>query len=191
MILSGDSVDLSAESDNNISQSTVIHIKTTLNKDSSGVDIKCIALLHMVIKHCTAKVICRSNCVHITRKVKIYVLHWKNLCVSAACGTSLDSENRTERRLSKCNYCILSDFSHSLSETCCCSCFTLSGRGRVDCGYKDKFAVRVILYPVCKLVGKLCFVFSVKFEFVFRNSDFCGYFFDWHEFSLLSYFNIR
>ena len=39
------------------------------------------------------KIVCGSNCVHISRKVKVDVLHGNDLSISATCGTALDSEN--------------------------------------------------------------------------------------------------
>ena len=100
MILTRNAVHLSAEAYYYISERSVVHIKTALNEYSSLVDAELVALLNVVIKHCAAQVICRCDCVHIAGKVQVDVLHRENLSVTAACGSSFDSEHRTERGLS-------------------------------------------------------------------------------------------
>ncbi len=47
--------------------------------------------------------------VKIARKVKVYLLHRKNLCITATRSAALHSEARTERRLAQCHDCFLAN----------------------------------------------------------------------------------
>ena len=96
MVLTRHAVKFSAERYNNTAKSPVIHIKASFNLNSSGVDIKFVTLLKRIVEHGTHKIIGRSYCMHIARKMKINVLHRNDLGISAACRSALNSENRTE-----------------------------------------------------------------------------------------------
>ena len=123
----------------------------------------------MVVKHCATKVVGCCNCVHITCEMKVDVLHRKNLCITAACGTAFNSEYRTKRRFTECDDCLFTDFSHCLTKTCRSGGFALACRCWVDCCYEDKLSVRIVLYTVCKFIRKFCFVLSVKLKLISRN----------------------
>ena len=191
MILTGNAIDLAAKTYDDISECAVVHVKTALEKDSARVDAQSIALLHMVVEHGAAKVVRRGNRVHIACKVKVDVLHREYLSVAAACSAALDAEYGTERGFSQGNDCLLSDFSHSLSQTCGGSGFTFTCRGRVDSGNENQFAVGICADACAELVRKLCLVFSVKLEFILGNSNLCRHFLDRQKCRLLSNFNIR
>ena len=96
MILAGHTVYLSAESDNNISQRSVVHIKAALKNYAPRVYFKLVALLNVIVNYSAEQVVGRCDGVHIPGKMKVYILHWNNLSVSAAGGSALDAEHRTE-----------------------------------------------------------------------------------------------
>ena len=97
------SVNATTESVLNTTKLTVIHINTTTESDFFGVNSKFVALINMVIKHGTKQVICRTNRVEVTCKMKIYILHWHNLGISTACSTTLDAKNGAQGGLTKCS----------------------------------------------------------------------------------------
>ncbi len=146
MVLSRNTIQLSAKRAYNIAQSTIIHIKTSFNKNSSLIYLKLIALLDMVIKNSTHKIVCTCNSVHISGKMKINIFHRNNLTVAATCSSALDSENRTQRRLTKSHNSILSDFGKRLTQTDTDSGFPLSCRSWINGSYKNKLSVFIILY---------------------------------------------
>ena len=87
-----------------------VDVNASFPGDFFNVNTKAVALLNMVIEHCGKKVVCRADSVEVTREVKINILHRHDLSVSAASSASLHTENRTERRLAKCNRDALSYF---------------------------------------------------------------------------------
>ena len=141
MVFTRDTVKLTAEWTNNITKCAVIHIKASFNKNSALVNTKHIALLNMIIKNGTHKVICTCNSVHITGKMKIYILHRDNLRISAACRTAFNSENRAEWWLAKGGNCFFAKPIECLRKADWNSSLTLSRRGWINSRYQNKLAV--------------------------------------------------
>ena len=96
MVFTHKAVCLCAESDDDIAQHTVIHIQTTLPDDLACVDIQLISLLDMVVKQGSKQVVGGGDCVEISGKMEIQILHRNDLCISAACGTAFDAKARSE-----------------------------------------------------------------------------------------------
>ena len=96
MIFSYETVGFGTESHNNVSESSVVHIHTSLPDNASGIDSLLIALLNVVIKKCGKKIVSSGDCVEVTGEMKVKILHGNNLCHSAACSTALDSEAGSE-----------------------------------------------------------------------------------------------
>ena len=134
----------SAKTIDHITKLTVIHIHTSSPCNLTWVNVQSISLENMVIDHCCKKIVCSSDCMEITCEMKIDIFHRNNLCISAACSTTLNTEYRSKRWLTKCNHNALSKFLHSISKSYSCSCFSLTSRGRVDCCYKDQFSVFLV-----------------------------------------------
>ena len=88
-------VDFSAQTNDNVPQSTVIHIQNPLKHHSPLVNPQNISLLHMVVQHRTEQIIGCGDGVHIACKVQVDVLHRNNLRIATASSTALDTENRT------------------------------------------------------------------------------------------------
>ena len=143
VILARNAVDLSAESDDNVSESAVIHVKAPLDENAALVNPERVALLEMVVQHRAAEIVRRRDGVHISRKVKVDVLHRQHLRVAAARGSSLDTEHRAERRLTERDDRLLSDLRHRLAETGGGGGFTLARGGGVDGGDKYQLSVGI------------------------------------------------
>ena len=142
-VFTGNAVYSAAETVRYKTKLTVIHIHTSLPYYSSGVDIKGISLIDMVIKHSGKKIVCRADSVEVTGKVEVDVLHRNNLCIATACSTTLDTENGAERRLAECYKNILADFSHTVGKTDCCCSLSLTCGGGVYCCYKNEFSILI------------------------------------------------
>ena len=122
--------------------------------------------MNVVVKKCGKKVVCSCNSVHVTREVKVNVLHGNNLSITAACSTALNTHNGTERGLTESYYGIFTKSAKSLSETYGSSCLAFACRSGVDGCCKNKFTVGIGGNSLNKLFGKLCFIFSVKLKLV-------------------------
>ena len=93
-------IHLVAKANNNISENTIIHIETSFPDNLSRINSKLIALLDMVVQKSCQEIVGGGNCMEITGKVQIQILHRHNLRVSAAGCTSLDSKARSKGWLS-------------------------------------------------------------------------------------------
>ena len=79
MIFPYESVGLASESDNNISECTVIHIHTSLPYNLSCIDPARISLLDVVIYHCCKEIVGACNRMKISGKMKIKIFHRHHL----------------------------------------------------------------------------------------------------------------
>ena len=140
-VLSGNTVYSAAEAVGDEAELTVIHINATLPSNSTGVDIKSITLIDMIIKHCSQQVISRADGVEVACKVKVNILHRNYLCVSAACRAALNAENGAKRRLAESNYNVLTDLTETVCKTDGGGSLTLARRGGGDCSYENKLTV--------------------------------------------------
>ena len=96
MILTYDAVGLSAESDHDVSELTIVHIDAALPVDGLQVDAKLVALLDMIIEECGEQVVCARDGMEVTGEMKVQILHGNYLSHTAACSTAFNSETRTE-----------------------------------------------------------------------------------------------
>ena len=95
--------------------------------------------------------------------------------ISAAGGSALYTENRTERRLTQRHRNIFTYSAKPIGKTYCCGGFTLARRGGGYCRYKYKLTVRaVILFHNRKVYFRL--IPAVLLNVFFFNSGFFGNF---------------
>ena len=184
-ILSGEAVYLSAQTHNYLTQCTVVHIHTSFEKDTSFIKAQRIALVDRVIYQRTQQVVCRCDSVHIARKVQIDVLHRNYLCISAACGTALDAEYRTQRWLTQCKDSLFAYLRHRLCKTYGDSRFALARRGRVDSGDKYQLAVGLVLGFLVKALGELCLIVTVGLKVLLAYAELSGDLANFEHFRLL------
>ncbi len=93
---------------------------------------------------------CRSDCVDVTRKVQIYRVHRYHLGISASCGSSFHSENRTQTRFSQCDNGLFSYSVKCFAQTYAHCRLTFSCRGRRHCSDKHQLGVRLSAVPCVK-----------------------------------------
>ena len=140
-VLSGHSVGLSAKAIHDVTKLTVIHVHTSSPGDLSRVDVQSVALENMVVNHGCQQVVGCSDCMEVAGEVKIDVLHGHYLRVSAAGSSSLYTEYRSQRRLTKGYHNLLADFLKSVCQSYRCGSLSFSCRGRVDRRYQNQLAV--------------------------------------------------
>ena len=185
-VLSGEAVYLAAQADDDLTQSTVVHIHTSFEKDTSFVETKRIALVDRVVYQRTKQVVSRRDSVHIACEMQVDVLHWNDLCISAACGTALDAENGSERRLTQSKDSVLSYLRHRLGKTYGNSGLSLAGGCGVDSGYKYQLAVGLVLGLFVKALGELSLVVTVRLKVLLGDAQVLGYLAYFQHFRLLS-----
>ena len=162
-ILTRCAVDASAETVDDESELAVIHVHAALPCDLSRVDVQLISLIDMVVDHGCEQVVGCADCVEVTCEVKVDVFHRDDLCVSAACSTALDAEDRAEGRLTESDDDVLAKLLHSVCETYSCSCLALTCRCRVDSCYQDELAVRTV-YFLQNVIINLCLILAILLE---------------------------
>lgn len=79
---------------------------------------------------------------------------------------------------------------HRLSKTDGCGGFAFTRRSRVDSGDQDQFAVRLVFQTFGKVVRKLCFVVTVRFQLLRTDTERTGYFGDGLHSTLLGDFDV-
>ena len=171
-VLTGRSVDSSAQSVHYKAQLAVIHVHASLPCDLAGIDVQLISLVDVVVDHCCQQVVRGTDRVEITCEVKVDVLHGNDLSVSAACSAALDAENRSEGGLAQCYHNLLAELLKTIRQTDGCCCLSFSCRRRVHRCNKDKLAV----FPVGilqKLIVDLGLVFAVLFQVFVTDACLC------------------
>jgi len=190
MILSDIAVCLIAQPHYDITQDTIIHVFTALPDNLSGINAKFIALLDMVVQKCCQQIVCRSNCMKISGKMKIQFLHRYYLSISTAGCTAFDTETGTKRWLSESDHCFFPHSSESFSQSYRGGRLALSGGSRVDCCYQNQFSVGTSLYFFQKFLRKFCFVLAVKLQVICIDANTCRNVRDWFHDRFLCDFNI-
>ena len=105
-------------------------------------------------------------------EMQVQILHRHNLRITAACRSALDPEAGSKRRLTERDDRVFPKLCHGLSQSDGSGRLALSRGGRVDGCHKDQLSVLVVLYLLPEVIGKLCFVFSVKLQILFLDPRF-------------------
>ena len=166
MILTYDTVGLSAEADHDVPELTIVHIDAALPVDGLQVDAKLVALLDVVVEECGEQVVCACDGVEVTGEMKVQILHRYDLRISAAGCAALDAEARSEGRLTQCDHGLLSEQVQCIGETDRRRGLSLTGRCRIDRGDQNELSVRPILDLIPEIVAQLRLVLSVLLEFI-------------------------
>ena len=127
---------------------------------------------------------------HIPSKMQIYIFHRNDLRITASGCSALYTENRSQRRFSKCQYRISACFIHCLCQTNADGCFTFSCRSRINSSNKYKLTVFFICQFSIQLLRKLSLIFSVEFHIIRINSQILSYIHNRLHLSLVSNFDI-
>ena len=166
MVFSYHAVSLASDTYNYVSEHSVIHIYTSFVDNRICIYSECITLLYMIVKHCRQKIVCGCYSMKISCKMEIQLIHRYYLRKSAACSSSLYTETRSKRRLSKCYHGLFAKLFKALSKSYKCSGLTLSCRCRIDSCNKYKLAFFVFFARFQKLFTEFCLIFAVHLKVV-------------------------
>ena len=125
----------------------------------------------MVVQHGCQQVVGCANGVHVACKVEVDVLHGNDLGISAAGGTALQTEDRSEGWLPKCNDGVFPEFTECVTDAHRGGGLSLTGRGGVDGGDKNQFGRIALFRLVQQRVVDLGLVFSIVVKLVLGEPD--------------------
>ena len=100
--------------------------------------------MDMVVDHSAEEVVRSGYCVHISRKMKVYILHGYYLSISAAGSAALYSEYRSEGRFTQSKDSLFAYPAHSFFKSYRNSSLSLTRRSRVDSCNKDQLSVGTV-----------------------------------------------
>ena len=168
MVLARHSVGLSAKSYDDISERTVVCVGNTGKQYAARVYIKFITLLNVVVYHCAEEIVSGCDGVEVSREVEVDIFHREHLRISASCRSAFKSENRSERRLAKCDNGFFSDFGkcHAKSYRCCGFAFAC-GSG-IYRRYENQLSVGFIFKSFGTFGCDFRLVFAVQLKLIFR-----------------------
>ncbi len=162
---------MSAQSDRNVAQRPVIHIHAALPHDSGRVNAERVAEVQMVVNRGSQQIICGSDCVKITCKVQVQILHRDDLRIPAAGRATLHAKARAERRFSEREADFFAKAVQRVGKTDADRCFSLSRGRRIDRGHKNQFPGRRLHGFLHEAFRQLRLVFSVQLKVVVSGTD--------------------
>ena len=171
--LLGNPVRFRSKTDNDAAQRTVVHIKHSPPKNFFQSETFCLVLIEIIVEQSRNHVMGRGNGVKIPCEMKVNLIHRKHLCISSTGRSSLHSETRTERRFTKSDNRILSNFIQSQSKTDRYGSFANARFGCRDSSDQDEIAFLHFLF-INQLFRDLCDVATIILHFLARNSDTFG-----------------
>ena len=71
MVFSYKPVHLASQTDYDISKHSVVHIQATLPDNLSGINTEGVSLLNMIVQQCSKQIVCGSDRMEVTGKVKV------------------------------------------------------------------------------------------------------------------------
>ena len=127
----------------------------------------------------------------IAREMKIHVLHWHDLRVTAAGCSALHPEARTERRFPNADCRLLPDGIQSIAEADGGCRLAFACRRRIDGRYQYQVAVIPFANRLDELVAQFRLVVPEWKQMLARNSQLCAHLLDRQLFRFPGDFNIR
>ena len=131
-------IDGTAQAGDDVAQATVVYVQDALPLDFLQTETSMAILIKMVVEQRGNHVVRRGNGVEIAREVEVDVLHWEDLCVSAARSATLHAETRAEGRFAKDRDRLLPDFVQTEGETDGDGSLTDARLGGRDGGNEDE-----------------------------------------------------
>ena len=165
--LSGYAVGTRPETCDYIPERTVIHIQNPFPQYLLQGKTFLLMLIQIIVQHGRNHIVCGSHRVEVPCKMEIYPVHRHYLGITSACGTSLETETRAERRLTESHYRLSaytvepqgkSDRDRSLADTCLGS--------RNSC-HKNK-PVFPGLFIICQRLRNLCHIMTIRLDHFLR-----------------------
>ena len=126
----------------------------------------------------------------ITRKVEIQVLHRHDLGITAARRTALDTEARSERRLTQGNDSLFPQSGKSLPKSHGDRSLPLPSRGGIDRRHQNQPPFRVLFELLYVFFRKLRLIFAVNLQIFLFDTDLPRHLRDRDQFRRLRDFNV-
>ncbi len=123
-----------AEADDRLSDGAVGDVHDTRPEDAEWIDAKRVAVGQRVVDEGRQQVMGRSDGVVVAGEVEVEVLHRDHLAVTAARGSALDTENRSQRWLANADRGTVADPVEPLHEADVRGRLAFAERGRRDRG---------------------------------------------------------
>ena len=114
----------------------------------------------------------RGYRVEIAREVQIYILHGHDLSVTAASRAAFYPKTRSETRFAQRHANFFTEPSKSVRQTDRSRSFALAGGSWSYRRDQNQFAVGIFFYAAPHVSGDFRFELPVKFQIVFRQSEF-------------------
>ena len=173
-VFSGGAVGSSAQTADDVSQLSVVHIDGSSPGDPSGIDAQHVALLDVVVEHGGQQVVGCADGVEVAGKVQVDVFHGNDLGIATAGSAALDAEHGSQGGFSERHDGVLADLSQTVGEAYGCGGLAFAGRSRRNGGNEDEFAVGLVCLISQQLVVYLCLVVAVLLEILLvYASDLC------------------
>ena len=175
-VLTRYAMSFATQTNNDVTEFTVVHINNAFPNDTARVNIESIALLHMVVYHCRKEHMSRSNSVEVTGEVQVNIFHRNYLGVTATSSATLYAHARTEGRFTQCYDNAFVDFSQALCQADSSGRFTFASRSRGDCSYKNQFTRFFSFHSTNQVHRQFRFIAAIHFNVFFGNAKFCSHF---------------
>ena len=117
----------------------------------------------------------------VTREMQVHFFHWNNLCITTTSGPTLHTKVWPQRGFTDTHASVFTNVVQAINKAYRCCCFTFSCGCRIDCRYKDQFAVFFILNRVNQVLADFCFIVTIReqvtgFDAKFRSNFLDGAF---------------
>ena len=174
VILADHSVHLISKSHNDVAEHSVVHVQTSLPDDLSWIDLQLVSLLDMIVQDRRQQIVRRSDCMEISRKMEVQILHRHYLRITASRSAAFDAKARAKRRLTERYDRLLSKFAKGLSKTDACCRLPFPGRRRVDGRHQDQLSIFPLADALYILIRYFRLVSAVELQLIFGDPQlFC------------------
>ena len=158
-----------AERTDDMAQCAVVHVNNTLPGDATNVDTQLVTVMDVVVEHRGQQVVGQSDCREVTGEVQIDVFHRHDLSVTTTRSATLDTENRTKRRLTQADHGLLADVVQRVNQTNAGGGLAFTGGGWADCGNQNQFSVFFILEGIQVRHGNLGLIVAIGLQMFFGD----------------------
>src|SRR6516225_2573735 len=127
-----------AEGGDDRAQGSVIHVDRAAPADPARIDNGIEPVIDVIIYHRGEQIVRRTDRVKVASKMKVDVLHWHDLRITAACRSALDAKARAKAGLAQTKDRVLTDQVECIAEPYCGRRLALARWGRCDRGDEDQ-----------------------------------------------------
>ena len=119
---------MAAETYNDMTENTVIHIHDAIPYNASGINVEFISLLDVIVDHSCQKVMRSCDCMKVSGEMKVDVFHRYDLGIAAAGSTAFYAHAWSKGWFTQADHRLFAQFGQSLSEADGRRCLAFSGR---------------------------------------------------------------